>query len=251
MPSPQYVLLIILLSKEISMLYKNCFNLVSVASSPFTINSLQEQWKALIVSFYPTHWLLNRLEPINLAVTRSIAAGSVASFHKKAVTAQKLILGCFWKPRQHHSKAAVSHRDTSIWPNSERDEPTVRCTFISADVPRRTDVMQWMLICSTLEPRQSAGEVFRRRFRGTSKGRLGEDWTYYLWLGPLFNLFLFHLMTPCYWWTLHSYTVKPDEKLSRKENYVAPTIRTDTIYNHAYQTEVTQRSLFIRNTCGV
>lgn len=61
-----------------------CFTrLVSVASSVFATNSVREEWKALIVSLYLTQWLLNGLKPINLAVTRSITAGSVTNSHKR------------------------------------------------------------------------------------------------------------------------------------------------------------------------
>lgn len=73
-----------------------CFTrLVSAASSAFT-DSFWEEWKALIVSFYLTQWLLNGLRPINLAVTRSIAAGSVTNSHKRQEPSAEQSLPTNW-----------------------------------------------------------------------------------------------------------------------------------------------------------
>lgn len=106
---PLYSLWAFILSKEISMCYRTCFNLVAVASSAFTTNSVWEEWKALIVSPYPTQWLLNGLKPINLAVTRSIAAGSVTNVHKRQEPSAEQSLPTNWfgmvtKPRRCHLK---------------------------------------------------------------------------------------------------------------------------------------------------
>lgn len=99
---PLYSLWAFILSKEISMCYKTCCNLVAVASSAFTTNSVWEEWKALIVSPYPTQWLLNGLKPINLAVTRGIAAGSVTNVHKRQEPSaeQSLPTNWFWDAYQ-------------------------------------------------------------------------------------------------------------------------------------------------------
>lgn len=61
-----------------------CFKgIVSLASSVFTTNTAREEWKAFIVSLYLTQWLLNGFKPINQAVARNIAPGSVTNFHKR------------------------------------------------------------------------------------------------------------------------------------------------------------------------
>lgn len=74
-----------------------CFTrLVSVASSAFTTNSAREEWKALIVSLHLTQWLLNGLKPINQAVTRSTAAGSVTNSHKRQEPSAEQSLPTNW-----------------------------------------------------------------------------------------------------------------------------------------------------------